>query len=165
MSLKSLYILRHAKSSWDEPDKDDVDRALISRGVNDAYLMAKKLKSTLKNTDRVISSPANRALHTAVIFSKELDINFDRIEINPNVYEASEAIIIKIIKNLPDDLNNVLLVGHNPTFTNLANRFISPPVDNIPTAGMVGITFNVSNWNELSREKVKSYFFEFPKKE
>jgi len=165
MSQKELLILRHAKSSWDEPDKEDIDRALISRGVNDAIFMAKRLKKHFGELDLIITSPANRAVHTTLIFCRVANFPLEKVQINYDVYESSESTLIKIIKNTSDDLNKIMIVGHNPTLTYFVNNFIDKPIDNIPTTGIVGITFTMSSWNEISKSKLKSSFFDYPKKD
>ncbi len=165
MNAKTLYILRHAKSSWDEPDKNDIDRALISRGINDAIFMAKKLKNQLNDVDLIISSPANRAIHTAIIFSRITGISPEKIKIDANIYESTESGILKIVKHLPDDLMKIVIVGHNPTLTYFVNNFINESIDNIPTSGMVGMSFSIDSWKDISKNKLKSFFFEYPKKE
>jgi len=165
MSYKELFVLRHAKSSWDEPNKDDIDRALTTRGISDAYAMANRLKKQLHETDLIITSQANRAIHTATIFASVIKYPVEKIKISSSIYETSETKIKSLIKNLPDDISRVMIVGHNPTFTNFVNHYLPNLIDNIPTAGIVGISFKTEKWNEISAEKVYSSFFEFPNKE
>jgi phosphohistidine phosphatase len=165
MGYKELFVLRHAKSSWDEPNKDDIDRALTSRGINDAYTMASRLKNQLKAVDLIITSHANRAIHTSTIFAGVIGYPFDKIKITSTLYEANEANLILLVKGLPDEFVRVLIVGHNPTFTYFVNRYLHKSIDNIPTAGVVGMSFNTSLWKDISRENLQSSFFEFPKKE
>jgi phosphohistidine phosphatase len=165
MGYKELFVLRHAKSSWDEPDRDDVDRALTTRGINDAYAMANRNKSLLKSVDLILSSYANRAIHTSTIFASEIGYPFDRIKISANLYEVSENQLITLVKNFPEALTRVLIVGHNPTFTYFVNRYLPKPIDNIPTAGIVGMSFNTTSWKNISKENLQSSLFEFPKKE
>jgi len=165
MAYKELFVLRHAKSSWDEPNKDDIDRALTTRGINDAYSMANQLKNHLKALDLILTSHANRAIHTSTIFADVIGFPFDKIRITSNLYEASEAQLISLVKELPDELIRVLIVGHNPTFTCYVNRYLPKSIDNIPTAGVVGMSFSTSSWNKISKENLQSNFFEFPKKD
>lgn len=165
MSYKKLFVLRHAKSSWDEPDKDDFDRALTTRGINDAYDMANRLKSRLNKVDLILTSYANRATHTATIFAGVIGFPFDKMKLSANLYEISEKQLVSLIQDLPNDLHSVIIVGHNPTFTYFVNRFLKSPIENIPTAGMVGMSFDTHNWKDISKENLHSSFFEFPKKE
>jgi phosphohistidine phosphatase len=164
MGYKELFILRHAKSSWDEPDKDDVDRALTTRGIHDAYYMANQQKKLLKSVDLILTSHANRATHTATIFAGVIGYPFDKIKLLSNLYEISEDQLSSIAKALPNEFARVLIVGHNPTFTYFVNRYLPKPIDNIPTAGIVGMSFNTASWKDISKENLQSSFFEFPKK-
>lgn len=165
MAYKELFVLRHAKSSWDEPDKDDIDRALTTRGINDAYSMANRLIKHLKKVDLIITSHANRATHTSAIFAGVIGYPFEKIRITSKIYEVSETQLVSLIKGLPDEIARVLIVGHNPTFTYYVNRYLPKLIDNIPTAGIVGMSFNTASWKDISRENLQSSFFEFPKKE
>ena len=165
MGYKELFVLRHAKSSWDEPNVDDVDRALTPRGINDAHTIANRQKKLLKGVDLILASHANRATHTATIFADVIGYSFDNIKISANLYDISEIQLISIVKGLPDELTRVLIVGHNPTFTYFVNRFLKSPIENIPTAGIVGLSFNTASWKDISSDNLQSSFFEYPKKE
>lgn len=165
MAYKELFVLRHAKSSWDEPNVDDVDRELTARGINDAYLIANRQKKLLKDVGLILTSHANRAIHTATIMAGIIGYPFERIRISATLYEISESQLISVVKALPDELSRVLIVGHNPTFTNFANRYLKNPIDNIPTAGIIGLSFNTASWKGISGDNLQSSFFEYPKKE
>ncbi|NOU17372.1 MAG: histidine phosphatase family protein [Bacteroidales bacterium] len=165
MAYKELFVLRHAKSSWDEPDKDDIDRALTTRGINDAYSMANRLTKQLKMVDLIFTSHANRATHTSTIFAGVIGYPFEKIRITSKIYEVSEIQLVTLVKGLPDEIVRVLIVGHNPTFTYYVNRYLPKSIDNIPTTGIVGMSFNTASWKNISRENLQSSFFEFPKKE
>jgi phosphohistidine phosphatase len=165
MNYKTLFILRHAKSSWDEPNKDDIDRALTTRGISDAYAVATRLKKQLHEIDLIITSHANRAIHTATIFAGVINYSVEKIKISSNIYESNETKIKALVRSLPDGISKVMIVGHNPTFTYFANRYLQEQIDNIPTSGLVGIAFKIEKWNDISNEKVYSSFFEFPNKE
>lgn len=165
MAYKEIFVLRHAKSSWDEPNVDDVDRALTPRGINDAHSIATRQKKLLKDVDLIITSHANRAIHTATIFAEVIEYPFERIKISANIYEIGESQLISLVKAIPDEFARVLIVGHNPTFTYFVNRYLKNPIDNIPTAGIVGFSFNTAFWKDISRDNLQSSFFEYPKKE
>jgi phosphohistidine phosphatase len=164
MNYKTLFILRHAKSSWDEPNKDDIDRALTIRGISDAQAVANRLKNQLQEIDLIITSHANRAIHTATIFAGVINYPFEQIRISSNLYESNEAKIKSLVRTLPDNVSKVMIVGHNPTFTSFANRYLQEQIDNVPTSGLVGIVFKIDKWNDISIEKVHSSLFEFPNK-
>lgn len=165
MSYKELFILRHAKSSWDEPNKDDVDRALTTKGINDAYSVANRIKNHLKKVDLIVTSHANRATHTSTIFAGVIGFPFDKMVISQNIYESSDVKLLSMAKGFPEDFKSILMVGHNPTFTYFANRFLALSIDNLPTSGIVGLSFNASSWKDINKDNLQSYFFEFPKKD
>ncbi len=161
---KQLHIARHGKSSWDFTDIPDIDRPLNSRGINNAYMMAQRFAKRGTEPDLLLSSPANRALYTAAIFTRVLEIPWERIQINEDIYMGDPEDIMKIIKELDNNYSNVIIFGHNPTFTNFANQFLRTPIDNIPTAGIVSLTFSIKKWTEINNQKPDSEEFDFPKK-
>ena len=161
---KILYIGRHAKSSWDFPGRADIDRPLAERGLSNAYDMAQRMKKRQDKPGLIISSPANRALHTAIIFARELRIPFSELSVNEDLYMAGEDSIFKIISGMDDKVHSVMVFGHNPDFTDFANYFLHDQIYNIPTCGVVRLTFNVSRWENIHRGKLVDHFFDFPKK-
>jgi phosphohistidine phosphatase len=165
MAYKELFILRHGKSSWDIPNVDDIDRELTPRGIQDSYTMSNRLKKTLKSVDLIISSHANRALHTATIFAHVIEFPLEKIQITSKLYEVSDQQMTSFVKGLSDNTSRVIIVGHNPTFTYFVNRYLGNQIDNIPTTGIVGLSFNTASWKEISKENLQSSLFEYPKKE
>lgn len=165
MAYKELFILRHGKSSWDAPNMDDIDRELTTRGIHDSCTMSNRLKKTLKSVDLIISSHANRALHTATIFARELEFPVEKVKIASKLYETTENQLLTFVKEFPDDASRIIIVGHNPTFTSFANFFLSDKIENIPTTGIVGLSFNCASWKDISKANLQSNLFEFPKKE
>jgi len=115
---KKLFIVRHGKSDWGAPDMPDIDRPLKPRGVRDAYKMAKLLKQKKEQVDFIISSPATRAIHTAIIFSRVLQIPEKNILIEYGLYMADSVSIKEYCHKISDEYNGVMIVGHNPGFTN-----------------------------------------------
>ena len=162
---KTLYITRHGKSSWDFDNITDIDRPLNSRGVNNAYLMAEKLKSKGQIPDLLLSSPAIRALHTANIFLRTLGMDWDSLKINEKIYFGYTNDILEVIRQLDNRYASVMVFGHNPAFTELANNFLKTPVDNIPTAGIVTLVFPVDKWTEIRNASPDSEEFNYPKKQ
>ena len=161
---KTLFIVRHGKSSWDFADIDDIDRPLLERGISNAYEMSNRLKIKNLIPDCIVSSPANRALHTANIFARELEVPYNNFYINKNLYFDYEEKILDFIKNTDDKVGSLMIFGHNPTFTNFANKFVKNCIDNIPTAGIVILQFSCERWKEISKDNLKAEFFDFPKK-
>ena len=112
--MKELILLRHAKSSWDWDDIDDFDRPLNGRGLREAPLVAAKLAAECTPADRLLTSPAVRAYHTAMFLRKAWNLDWDRFHLRPAVYEASPGDLLRVLAELPDEVGRVALVGHNP---------------------------------------------------
>jgi len=161
--MKSLYIVRHGKSTWDIENIPDIDRPLKERGILDAYKMAERLMVQNRIPDIIISSPAVRALHSSTIFARTFNIPCNKIEINEGIYHAGTKLILGIIEQVDNQVNSVMVFGHNPTFTDLANRFIDDKIANLPTTGIVGLSFETNSWKKLENLKPKDWFFDFPK--
>lgn len=164
MSIKTLVITRHGKSSWDYESVEDFDRPLKESGIRNAYLVAETLRKKRVTFDVIYTSPANRAVHTASIFSRVLRVPFDRMEIKEELYSGSDSEIIHFIKAIPDHYSSVLIVGHNPTFTELANRFLKQRISNLPTAGAVLLELKCDSWNQTGPVAVVKDSLFFPKK-
>lgn len=161
---KILFIGRHAKSSWDFPDRVDIDRPLSGRGLEDAYNMAGRMKKKGDMPEKIISSPASRALHTAVIFARTLNFPLADLQITEDLYMTGEDAVFQIISGINSNVKSLMIFGHNPDFTNLANHFLRDQISNIPTCGMVRVRFGVSEWDKISRSNLVDYLFDFPKK-
>lgn len=147
--MKQLILVRHGKSSWDY-DVDDKDRPLQKRGITDGHLVAAAFKATDTAVDAIFSSPANRALHTCVIFMRELKFPFRKFELSKELYEFSGQGVMDFVKGLDDSLQSVMIFGHNNAFTNVANFFGDKTIDNVPTTGLVHLTFETDSWAGLS---------------
>jgi phosphohistidine phosphatase len=160
-----LLLVRHAKSSWDNVGIADIDRTLKARGINNAYEVSRKLKLNDRMPDRIISSPAIRALHTAVIFARVFEFPLKNLQINNILYESSEEKMIEFIKKMPDESQSVMLFGHNPDVTYMVNYFGKKTVDDIPTSGVVILTFKCQNWKQISRDNLDSELYFYPSKE
>jgi phosphohistidine phosphatase len=162
--MKTLHIVRHGKSSWDFEDISDIDRPLSPRGVNNAYLMAKKLSERKIEPDLFITSPANRALYTSIIFARVLKFPYEQIRISDSIYMGHTDDLIKIINAQDDSISTLLVFGHNPSFTALANQLMDENLDNIPTAGIVSLNFEIDTWEKLGKKSPTKHFFDYPKR-
>jgi len=162
--MKQLHITRHGKSSWDYVDISDIDRPLNSRGINNSYMMAKRLADKEVVPDLLISSPATRALSTAVIFMRVMNLPYNSLQINEDIYVGYVDDLTSIIRSIDNRYNNVMLFGHNPAFTDLANRFLTGSVDNIPTAGIVSMSFAIDDWNDIAEAVPELEIFDYPKR-
>jgi phosphohistidine phosphatase len=162
--MKTLFLIRHAKSSWATFGQRDHERPLELRGHNDAPRMAKHLKQLGIKPDLIVSSPAVRARTTAEYFAKELGIDAKNIDIQEEIYEADERDIAHVIHSLPEDAHTVLMFGHNPTFTYVADSYSKKlQFDNLPTCGIVQIVLNTEGvtWDKFNPKtaEVKDYWF------
>jgi len=162
--MKYLFIARHGKSSWNSENLKDIDRPLKERGIADGYLMGAKLAEFGNAPELIISSQANRALHTATIFARSLNYPMQKLLIDEQLYMASLEYMQKKITILPDGIDAVMLVSHNPTSTELANDFLSTPIDNLPTTGIVKLSFDCESWREVKASKLTEALIEYPKK-
>jgi len=161
---KTLYLVRHAKSSWKDESLSDAERPLNKRGKHDAPFMGKLLRQRSDLPDVIISSPAKRALSTAKLFAKELGCAKENIVVIEELYMADVSDFLKIIRNINDSAESIMLFSHNPGITYFANFISNSDIENIPTAGTVRINLNISSWIEAEKIKGKLIFFEYPKK-
>jgi len=162
--MKTLYLVRHAKSSWKYPELDDFERPLNKRGRKNAPLMGKILKKLKVAPDLVISSPATRAAMTARIIADKIDYPLEEIRYSESMYEFSEDALIHVIEQIDDVVNNAMLIGHNPELTHFANYISDDPISNIQTCGVFCVNLDISSWAKISEHCGKLEFFEFPKK-
>ena len=162
--LKTLYLVRHAKSSWKDESLCDAERPLNKRGKHDAPFMGKLLRQRSDLPDVIISSPAKRALNTSKLFAAELGYAKDNIVVMDELYMADVNDFLKIIQNVNDSANSIMLFSHNPGITYFANFISNSDIENIPTAGTVRIDLNISSWIEAGKIKGTLVFFEYPKK-
>ena len=164
--MKTLFLIRHAKSSWANIGARDIERTLDQRGNIDAPRMAKHLKQLGIKPDLLVSSPAVRARTTAEYFAKEFNIAAESIDIQADIYEADAQTILHIIHELPDSVETVFLFGHNPTFTFVADSFSKTTrFDNVPTCGVVQIASNTegASWKSFGVKTADVKGFWFPK--
>ncbi len=157
-----LFIIRHGKSSWDYV-MDDIDRPLTERGVKNSYEMAERLKDKNLIPELVLTSPANRAMHTAVIMARVWKLPESRFHLHRGLYLPEEEDIFTALSETDDDVRSVAIFGHNPAFTQFANRFSNQSIDNVPTAGLVIVTLDTTAWNDLLNATVKAVVFDYPK--
>lgn len=165
--MKTLYLIRHAKSSWDDPDLGDFERPLNKRGKKDAPNMAKRLKEKRITPDFMISSPATRAFDTCKEFARILDYDKDKIKTDKRLYHADEDQILTVIRELKDRERDeeevVLLFGHNPGLTEFANSLLNESIHNMPTCGIVKAQLKIDRWKDAAFGCGELEFFDFPK--
>ncbi len=161
--MLTLFLCRHAKSSWTEPGLSDKDRPLNARGKNDAPMMGRMLENREENPDLIISSPAERAFKTAKLISDELGYMHKDIIIDNRLYMAGIGDFIEVLKECRNKDKIIMLFSHNYGITDFANYLSGSRIDNIPTCGIVKIIFEFSNWEKIKKEKGKLEYFIYPK--
>ncbi len=148
--MKTLVLVRHAKSSW-EYDVGDRDRPLKRRGKNDAKLVAQAFKAHDFVPDVIYSSPANRAYSTCKILVENLNYPEQMIHKQESLYDFGGRSVLDFLKNLDDDVDKVMIFGHNHAFTSLTNMLGNQYIDNLPTSGLVKISFNCDSWDQIDK--------------
>lgn len=159
--MKTVYLVRHAKSSWADMSLPDRERPLNKRGLRDAPFMAQLLEGKGLATPHIISSPAKRAWDTAAYFAKELNVK--EVQSVERIYGAGPTDLLDIIAALPDEQQQVMLFGHNPTMTTLANLFSEDYIANVPTCGILHIEAATEKWADFNVDNGKLVNFHYPK--
>ncbi len=162
--MKKLFIVRHAKSSWDFPELDDYDRPLSKRGKKNAPEMGKRLADKGIIPDKMITSPAKRAAATARRIAEEIEYSRKKIHQEPLLYHGSITDMVNVIKNVGEEVNTLMIFGHNPSLTDLVNFLSKSDIYNIPTCGIAEIEFNIDSWKGVERGIGKLASFDYPKK-
>ena len=161
--MKTVIIVRHAKSSWDDPAQTDFERPLNERGKRDAPEMAERLLKKKIKIDAFISSPAKRAKKTATIFAAAYGVQKDDVILKDLLYHAGENDFYAIIRQLPDAVNNIAIFSHNPGLTDFVNTLTSSVrTDNVPTCGMFAVSFEGS-WETFKDAPKQFLFYDYPK--
>jgi phosphohistidine phosphatase len=163
---KTLIIVRHAKSSWENEDLSDFERPLNDRGKRDAPRMAKRLKEKRVYPDMMLTSPAQRALATCEIIAEGLGFAKNKIVREKSLYHASASQILQTLQQLRDrdEEEVVMIFGHNPGLTEFANELLHENIDNIPTCGVVGCRLDIDEWKKMKWGCGAMDYFDFPKK-
>ena len=165
--MKTLYLVRHAKSYKENigPELLDIDRPLNNRGYGNAYFMSALLKEKKLIPDLIISSPAVRALSTALIFARALNYSSDKINVIEIIYHGKAEDYRKSAQNSDDMYRSVMIFGHNPEINSAANLLSDISVEHFPTTGIICFEFPIKHWKELTPGlKGELKFFDFPKK-
>jgi len=161
--MKQLLLIRHAKSSWDDPLQNDIDRPLNKRGMKDAPAMAKHLLDKKIKIDTFISSPAARALGTCIYFAKAYDVKKKEIIQIDELYNAQVENFYKVICEADDSFEAIALFSHNPGITEFANELTDVHVDDMPTCSIFAVKANIEKWKEFTEGEKLFWFFDYPK--
>ena len=156
--MKKLFLIRHAKSSWEAPLRD-YDRPLMKSGIRDAHLVSSNILKHVPKTYLMWSSAAKRAAETALIFAQNISYPLESIVFKEELYTFDDKKLEDIIKSCPNEYDNLILFGHNEAITNFVNKFGSVSIDNVSTSGFVSINFESTNWNTIQNgNTVKTIF-------
>lgn len=161
--MKTLYLIRHAKSSWADVSLSDFDRPLNERGEKDAPRMAKRLREREVTPHLMVSSPAKRAVKTCKAFCKVLGYPKEKIKEVKALYHASDEGILEVLRQINNKHEVVFLFGHNPGLTEFANRLFNEGILNVPTTGIVAGKLKADTWDSVSFGCGAMEFFDFPK--
>ena len=161
--MKTVILIRHAKSDWNSPFEKDFDRPLNARGNRDAPVMAGRLTDKMPQVDALISSPATRALSTAEYFADAYGYSPDQIIRIPELYHANAGRFYEIIENTDDRFNNIIVFSHNVGITDFVNSLTSVKIDSMPTCGMFGIRIPILSWTGFRAAGKNFWFFDYPK--
>lgn len=161
--MKTLFVLRHAKSSWDNPDWSDFERPLNSRGLDAARFIGGLIYERRLAPEIVVSSPAKRAKQTAVLVKEIAEIS-KPVTFDERIYEASPLTLFNLIREFDDRRESVLIVGHNPGFENLV-RILTGETVQMPTAALAKINLDVEKWSDIENNAGTLEFLIRPKEE
>jgi phosphohistidine phosphatase len=161
--LKTLLLVRHAKSDWNDASLSDFDRPLNERGKRDAPAMAHRLLDKKIAIDVFISSPAKRAKKTATIISKEYGKDKEGLILIDELYGAGEDVFFDVISKADNKFDSIAVFSHNPGITDFANMLTDARIDNIPTCGIFAVTIDCKKWTDFKHAKKEFWFFDYPK--
>jgi phosphohistidine phosphatase len=161
--MKTLYLCRHAKSSWDDPGQADEHRPITPQGIKKTQKVIKFLRSRKIIPGLIISSHAVRAYETALLIAEGTGYPEEKILTDRKIYDGYYDRILDLIYGAPNDIGSLMIVGHNPTITHLANLFLHPGIEAMPTSAIVAISFNTREWESLPGAEAVQDFIIYPK--
>lgn len=160
--MRVLYLIRHAKSDWENVEHHDFERPLNTRGRRNAQAMGSWLQQNIETPSLVLSSPANRALTTCFLITQQLGYAFADVLFRARLYESSPALALKIIQNVPSSNVSQMVFGHNEWISALAQSLCNVPLPPMVTCSVVALKFDVENWQNISKENVTLLFNHSP---
>lgn len=161
--MRTLILVRHAKSSWTDPALDDFQRPLNERGRRDAPVMAERFAHAVTEPVALLSSPAVRAASTAAYFAQALQLAPADIRYEPAIYEASAARLLEIVRGLDDAQTSVLLFGHNPGLSDLCHLMARCDFAEMPTCAIARLDFSIDRWAKLEPGSGRLVAYSYPK--
>jgi len=161
--MKTLYLVRHAKASWEDATVSDAQRQLLPKGIRKTKKIVEFLKKKGGSIDLILSSPAVRAFETAKIVAAGMGYPEDKIGIDRKIYDGYHDRILDIIYGTDNQVGSLMIFGHNPTITRLANLFLHPGIEIMPTSCVVCISFNTDQWENIPSTEPNQEFIVYPK--
>jgi phosphohistidine phosphatase len=161
--MKTLVLIRHAKSDWGFDGLEDIDRPLNERGYRDAEAMRQFLVKKIPNIDRIVSSPSVRTYTTAAMFARKYNYDTKQIDLQQGIYHSPMQNYLEAIHQLDNVHQVVLLFGHNPGITDLCGHISDHEFENVATCGIVALQFDIDKWSVVKEQSGKLLFYEFPK--
>lgn len=162
-TMKELIVVRHAKSSWEHAGLADHERPLLEKGKKRTRKIINYLQEQGVKPDFILTSSALRARETANYIAIGLGLDKGLMKVDPALYHADAEQLLAQFDDLSDTFNSVMLVGHNPALTNFVNFFLVPPIDWLPTSGVVALQFDTEHWDEIRTAPRSVRFVIFPK--
>ncbi len=162
--MKTLTLLRHAKSSWNNPGLGDHERPLNPRGERDAPEMARRINEAGIRPSLIVSSPATRAWNTAKFLAKEISYPNEFLQRDNKLYGASLDTLIRYLASQDSGFNSILMVGHNPGLTDFANYLVPDVTNNLPTAGVLSVQIDSDDWDLRDAKSITLELFDYPKR-
>jgi len=162
--MKRLTLLRHAKSSWGQPDLDDHDRPLNQRGQRDTPIMGRRLVAHGVRPSLIITSPAKRARQTVKLLAREIGYPIEFMHTEKSLYLADPTTILGVIEGQEDTFSDIVVCAHNPGITDLANQLSGQSIDNVPTCGMVIVEAGTDSWSEIINSPRTFIILDYPKR-
>jgi phosphohistidine phosphatase len=160
--MKTVYIVRHGKAVPAHANIADADRLLTDTGVARTCKIAEYMNESKPAIDQIITSPAERAFATSLIIADKLGIKANKVISNEKLFTGDETDVLEVIEQLDDSINSVLIVGHNPIITMVANHFANPKLESLPTTGVVSVHLDTDKWVDLKKAKVIQNFTVWP---
>lgn len=148
--MKTLFILRHAKSSWENAGLTDFERPLNERGLKTAPLMGELMKKNQFQPELILSSPAKRAEQTARLVKESSNLGGE-IQFDERIYEASPSRLLEVISEQNEQAESLILVGHNPGLEGLV-KFLTGESEPMPTAALAVVDLDTDRWSGLNSE-------------
>ncbi len=161
--MKDLILVRHAKSSWRDPSLDDHSRPLNKRGKRDAPEMGDRMARRGYGPDLLISSSAVRAVETARTIAGKLGYPRERIQVEKLLYLSGVDVLLEVVRSVDAPVQTLMLFGHNPGFTDLANLLGPRDILNMPTCGVLHLRFDTATWNAIGQVAGEEVLYDFPK--